>query len=70
VLSDLISRFIKEEQAQLWTEPVCNGTLLSRIQYRYDLIAGGLKDARLTERTRVSAEALNIWDNASIACPL
>jgi hypothetical protein len=69
VLSDLMSRLIKEEQAQSGSEPVCNGTLLSRVQYRYDLIVAGLQDARLTGRTQLSAEEVNIWDNASAEMP-
>jgi hypothetical protein len=65
VLSDLLSRFIKEEQDRPGAEPICNGTLLSRVQYRYDVTVRGLQDARLMERCRISAEELNIWDNAS-----
>jgi hypothetical protein len=38
VLSDLISRFINEEQERSGTEQICNGTLLFRRQYRYDVM--------------------------------
>jgi Nucleotidyl transferase of unknown function (DUF2204) len=65
VLSDLISRYINEEQHKPGTEQICNGTLLSRQQYRYDVMVEGLQDARLSDRCRISPEELNIWDNAS-----
>jgi hypothetical protein len=69
VVSDLISRFIDEEQERQDTEQICNGTLLSRRQYRYDVTVKGLRDARLSARCRISAEELNIWDNASPELP-
>jgi Nucleotidyl transferase of unknown function (DUF2204) len=69
VLSDLISRLINEEQKGSGTEQICNGTLLSRREYRYDVIVKGLQDARLNNRCRISQEELNIWDNASPEMP-
>jgi hypothetical protein len=69
VLSDLISRLINEEQKGPGTEQICNGTLLSRREYRYDVIVKGLQDARLSNRCRSSPEELNIWDNASSEVP-
>ena len=69
VLSDLISRFINDEQDKPGTEQICNGTLLSRREYRYDVIVKGLQDARLNNRCRISPEELNIWDNASHEMP-
>jgi hypothetical protein len=62
---DLISRYINDEQHKPSTEQICNGTLLSRQQYRYDVMVEGLQDARLSDRCRISPEELNIWDNAS-----
>ena len=69
VLSDSISRFINEEQDKPGTEQICNGTLLSRRQYHYDVMAKGLQDARLSDRCRISPEELDIWDNASPELP-
>jgi hypothetical protein len=69
LISDLLTRFINEEQNRSGGEPICNGTLLSRIQYRYDVTAGGLQDSRLSERCQISPEELNAWDSASPEAP-
>jgi hypothetical protein len=65
VLSELITRFISEEQGGTSGEAICNGTLFSRVQYRYDLMVRGFRDARLQGRCRISPAELTAWDNAS-----
>ena len=47
---------------QTGPDPVCNGTLLSRIQYESDL--GDFLDARLTGRSEMSTEELQRWIEA------
>lgn len=65
VLSEFISRLLSEEQSGMDGDPICNGTLLSRTQYRCDVTVRGLLDARRLGRSRISSIELDAWDNAS-----
>jgi Nucleotidyl transferase of unknown function (DUF2204) len=66
VPSELVKAFAEKmlrEQAELPPpDPVCNGTLLSRIQYQSDL--NDFLDARLTGRSTISSEELRHWVEA------
>jgi hypothetical protein len=59
---------ISEEQNRSDRELICNETLLSRTQYRYDVTVGGHRDAR-PSRCLVSPKDLDSWDNASPEVP-
>lgn len=62
VVDDLTARF-RREQAD---DPVgvCNGTLLSREQYLYDVCIGGYQDARMVPPGTMKPEELEIWTAA------
>jgi hypothetical protein len=45
-------------------EQVCNGTLLSREQYLYDVNTLGYEDARLEPRGGMTKRDLEIWTEA------
>lgn len=62
VTDQLAKRFVDEGSDG--TSRVCNGTLLSREQYLYDVGAGGYEDARLAPGGRMTAEDLEIWTAA------
>ncbi|MGH7928564.1 MAG: hypothetical protein ACREQV_12300 [Candidatus Binatia bacterium] len=42
-------------------EPICQGTLLSRTQYLYDVTAGGLEDARLKTPGAMTPDEIERW---------
>ncbi|MFZ0505907.1 MAG: hypothetical protein WAM44_19445, partial [Chthoniobacterales bacterium] len=52
----------REQTEPAPVDPVCNGTLLSRIQYQSDL--RDFLDARLTGRSSISTEELRHWVKA------
>jgi hypothetical protein len=64
--SELVKEFgaklLQEQTEPALVDPVCNGTLLSRIQYQADL--RDFLDARLTGRSEVSTEELRHWIEA------
>ena len=68
VLSELIARLTREGEAGP-SDPICNGTLLSKTQYLDDITARGFKDARLTGRSKISPEEILIWTNAPVETP-
>jgi hypothetical protein len=53
---------LREQNEPAGPDPVCNGTLLSRIQYESDL--NEFLDARLTGRSMMSTEELHHWIEA------
>jgi hypothetical protein len=65
VIEELNARLIKEAGEQPPGHPVCNGTLLSRIQYQPDITAGGLIDARATGRSKMRPGEIEQWTKAS-----
>lgn len=64
--SKLVKEFgakVLQEQTELsFVDPICNGTLLSRIQYQSDL--DDFLDARLIGRSEMSTEDLQRWVEA------
>src|SRR5262245_15547215 len=62
VVERLTARFLHEQS----DDPVriCNGTLLSREQYLYDVIVRGYQDARMIPPARMKPEELEIWTAA------
>ena len=55
-------KVLREQIEPAGPDPVCNGTLLSRIQYQSDL--NDFLDARLTGRSALSTEELRHWIEA------
>jgi len=62
VIRELTRRFTDERTDD--TTHVCNGTLLSREQYLYDVCVGGYEDARLAPRGPMTPDQLEIWTAA------
>jgi hypothetical protein len=62
LVKDLNAKVLKEQTEPAGPDPVCNGTLLSRIQYQSDL--ADFLDARLTGRSTISSEELQRWVEA------
>lgn len=65
VLEKLISRLGAETRATDSPDPhVCNGTLISREQYLFDVEQLGYLDGRLTPVSTMSAEDVAVWTDA------
>jgi hypothetical protein len=64
LIEDFTAKALTEQAEPPGPDPVCNGTLLSRIQYQSDL--GDFLDARLTGRSAISAEELQHWVEAGL----
>jgi hypothetical protein len=62
VTDDLISRFAAERDDH--NDRVCNGTLLSREQYAYDLDALSYDDPRVEPRGPLTPREVDIWTAA------
>jgi hypothetical protein len=62
VMETLLARL--RDQAQEPDSHICNGTLLSREQYLYDLDRLGYEDARLGPKGRLSECEARIWTRA------
>jgi hypothetical protein len=62
LVTELGAKVLGEHTEPAPVDPVCNGTLLSRIQYQSDLC--DFLDARLTGRSTMSAEELQRWIEA------
>jgi hypothetical protein len=62
VIDELTTKFLREQSDE--TDPVCNGTLLSREQYLYDVCVRGYRDARVAPFGRMKPEDLEIWTAA------
>ena len=62
LLKELGERMLKEQSEPVAGEPICNGTLLSRIQYQSDLVE--FIDARTAARSQVSDEEIQRWVEA------
>jgi hypothetical protein len=63
VMAELIRRLSDETPGDA---NVCNGTLLSRTQYRRDLELGGYRDARLEAESGMSEEEARVWTEAGV----
>ena len=62
LLKEFCEKALREQTEPAGPDPVCNGTLLSRIQYQSDL--GEFLDARLIGRSALSSEELRHWVEA------
>jgi hypothetical protein len=62
VIDELTARFLRDQSDE--TMSVCNGTLLSREQYLYDVCVRGYQDARTLPPARMTPEELEIWTAA------
>jgi hypothetical protein len=62
VIDELTAKLLREQSDE--TDPVCNGTLLSREQYLYDVCVRGYQDARVVPRGQMKPEELEIWTAA------
>ncbi|MBV9999343.1 MAG: nucleotidyltransferase [Verrucomicrobia bacterium] len=60
---------IRAALAETWlrppqaSEPLCNGTLLSKRQYETDISAWGLVDARTTGRCQITEQEIRRWSS-------
>jgi len=66
VIEELSARLRKELAESPLALPLCNGTLLSRLQYLSDITSGGFIDARTTGRCRIKPEEIQEWTKASL----
>jgi hypothetical protein len=62
LVKEFSAKILREQTEPALVDPVCNGTLLSRIQYQSDL--GDFLDARLIGRSMMSTEELRRWIEA------
>jgi hypothetical protein len=62
LVKEFSAKVLEEQTEPAPVDPVCNGTLLSRIQYQSDL--RDFLDARLTGRSTMSTEELRHWIEA------
>jgi hypothetical protein len=60
---------VREALAQVWSrpapvsEPLCNGTLLSKRQFEMDISAWGLVDARTKGRCQITEQEIKRWSS-------
>jgi hypothetical protein len=66
VIEELVAKLMGELTREPSAQPICNGTLLSRIQYLPDITSGGFIDARTTGRCRITPGEINEWTKASL----
>jgi hypothetical protein len=66
VIDELSARLGKELGEPPPVQPLCSGTLLSRLQYLSDITSGGFIDARTTQRCRIKPEEIQEWTKASL----
>lgn len=66
LVKELNARVAREQNSPGLDDKVCNGTLLSRIQYQPDLSACGLLDARKAGRSHISPAELSRWVEAGL----
>jgi hypothetical protein len=64
VLRELLGRLHYEVGVPSPTDPVCQGTLLSREQYLYDIEHRGLEDGRVEPRGPLTTEDVELWTEA------
>ncbi|MBV8214237.1 MAG: nucleotidyltransferase [Verrucomicrobia bacterium] len=62
LMKEFAARGLREQTETAMVDPVCNGTLLSRIQYQSDL--PDFLDGRLTGRSAMTADELQRWVEA------
>ena len=64
VLERLLTQLQNESTPSESGENICRGTLLSRGQYLPDVERWGYRDARLDERSKMTAEEMLAWTTA------
>lgn len=64
VMQELLERLQSEMSSASPTEPVCQGTLLSRAQYLVDTECWGYQDGRLQPRGNMTAKEIAQWTAA------
>jgi hypothetical protein len=67
VLTELLSRVETEQRSEPPGLNICNGPLLSRIQFITDLEEKAFRDGRLSERNAMTEEDIKEWTAAAIA---
>ena len=65
VMKGLIGRLQNDMESSPATDRVCQGTLLSRIQYIVDIECWGYEDARLIPRGNMTSEEIAHWTEAA-----
>lgn len=66
VVKEFNSRIAKEQNEPQPDAKLCNGTLVSRIQYFSDVTSGGLVDARESPRCQMSAAEVLRWTKSGL----
>ena len=66
VIEKLSARLMSELAEEPPSNPLCNGTLLSRVQYLSDITTGGFTDARTTGRSVIKPHEIQEWTKASL----
>jgi hypothetical protein len=66
VIEELSASLKKEVGEPPPVQPLCNGTLLSRLQYLSDITAGAFIDARTMRRCRIKPEEIQAWTRATL----
>jgi hypothetical protein len=64
VTDTLLARFAADRDNDEVPDTVCNGTLLSREQYVFDVNDLAYDDARVEPRGRLTPREVNIWTAA------
>lgn len=64
VMDELIMKLRAESISDSKTGPLCQGTLVSREQFLVDVNKWGYRDARLTPRSSMNEEEVEIWTEA------
>jgi hypothetical protein len=67
VLRELTDRWLRRSTSPAPVESVCQGVLLSRLQYLSDLGRDGYDDVRLSPRGRMSPQEVKVWTDAAFA---
>jgi hypothetical protein len=67
VIGELLRRLDADLTAPILADPACQGSLLSRTQYRVDIEKMGYKDARLLPDSKMSPEETTDWTAAGDA---
>ena len=65
-MEELSAKLMRELAEPPEARPICNGTLLSRVQYLSDITSGGFIDARTTGRSMIERHELQELTKASL----
>jgi hypothetical protein len=64
VMTGLMARLDRETRVPTSRQRICQGTLLSREQYLFDVQHGGFEDARRTDASTMTADDIELWTEA------